>query len=77
MAIDKPMMPSEIVIKIYGKNSNTAFNIVSRALSELTKKGLIEILNPKEKTGRIYRRTKLGDKIFKQINTDKTDNKNN
>jgi hypothetical protein len=31
LALDKPMMPSELVMKIYGKNSNTYFNIVSRA----------------------------------------------
>lgn len=67
LALDKPMMPSELVIKIYGKNSNTYFNIVSRALAELTKKSIVEILNPKERTGRIYQRTKIGDKIYKQV----------
>jgi len=67
LALDKPMMPSELVIKIYEKNSNTYFNIVSRALAELTKKGIVEILNPKERTGRIYQRTKIGDKIYKQV----------
>jgi len=34
LALDKSMMPSELVIKIYGKSSNTYFNIVSRALAE-------------------------------------------
>ena len=67
LALDKPMMPSELVIKIYGKNSNTYFNIISRALAELTKKGIVEILNPNERTGRIYQRTKIGDKIYKQV----------
>ena len=33
--LDKPMMPSELVMKIYKSNSNTYFNLVSRALSEL------------------------------------------
>ena len=67
LALDKAMMPSELVIKIYGKNSNTYFNIVSRALTELTEKGLVEILNPKEITGRIYQRTKLGEQILKKL----------
>jgi len=67
LALDKAMMPSELVVKIYGKNSNTYFNIVSRALAELTKKGIVEVLNPKERTGRIYKRTTLGDKIYKQL----------
>ena len=67
IALSKPMMPSELVMKIYAKNSNTYFNIVSRALAELTKKGIIEILNPKERTGRIYQRTKLGKIIFERI----------
>ena len=62
------MMPSELVIKIYGKNSNTYFNIVSRALAELTEKGIVEVLNPKERTGRIYQRTKLGREIIKKLN---------
>lgn len=67
-ALDKPMMPSELVIKLYQKNSNTYFNIVSRALSELKEKGLVKILNPNDKTGRIYQRTESGNKILKEIN---------
>jgi predicted transcriptional regulator len=66
-ALDKPIMPSELVIKIYGKNSNTYFNLVSRALSELKKKHLVEVVNPKDKTGRIYRKTKLGSDITKKL----------
>jgi len=67
LTLDKPMMPSELVIKIYGKNSNTFFNLVSRALSELNKVKIIKILNPKEKTGRLYQKTKLGEEITKKI----------
>jgi len=63
LALDKPMMPSELVRKIYGKNSNTCFNIVSRALAELVNFKLVKIINPKEKTGRIYELTLLGKKI--------------
>ena len=65
--LDKPMMPSELVMKIYKSNSNTYFNLVSRALSELKEKELVEVVNPKERTGRIYRRTKEGEKVSKEI----------
>lgn len=67
LALDKPMMPSELVIKIYGKSSNTYFNIVSRALTELKEKELVEIVNPEDRTGRIYQRTKIGDKVIKSL----------
>lgn len=66
-ALDKPMMPSELVVKIYGKTSNTHFNIVSRALAELKSKGLAIIENPKEKTGRIYALTLIGTRIKKSL----------
>jgi len=65
LALDKPMMPSELMRKIYNKTSNTYFNLVSRALTELKDKKLIEVVNPKEKTGRIYQKTKLGKDIQK------------
>lgn len=67
LALEKPMMPSELMRKIYGKTSNTYFNIISRALSELVNRKLIEIINPKEKTGRIYRKTKLGEEVEKSL----------
>ena len=67
IALDKSMMPSELVLKIYGKQSNTYFTIISRALTELKGKELSEIINPKEKTGRIYQKTKLGMKLDKLI----------
>lgn len=65
--LNKPLMPSELVIKIYKKSSNTYFNIVSRALAELKVKKLIEVVNPKDRTGRIYRRTKEGEKVAKEL----------
>lgn len=67
LALDKPMMPSELVNKMYGTNSSTYFNLVSRALSELKEKKLVEVLNPKEKTGRIYQKTKLGNDVTKRL----------
>jgi len=69
LALDKPMIPSEIMRKIYNKTSNTYFNLVSRALGDLKNKKLIEIINPNDKTGRIYRKTKLGKEIEKHLKT--------
>lgn len=67
MNLDKPMMPSELVIKIYKSNSNTYFNIVSRALAELKDKKLVEVVNSEDRTGRIYKRTKEGEKVAKEL----------
>jgi len=65
--LNQPMMPSELVIKIYKKNSNTYFNLVSRALSELKEKKLVEVINPEDRTGRIYKRTKEGERVVKEL----------
>ena len=67
MNLDNPMMPSELVMKIYKSNSNTYFNLVSRALSELKDKKLVEVVNPEDRTGRIYRRTKEGEKVVREL----------
>lgn len=67
LALDKPMMPSELVVKLYNKSSNTYFNLVSRALVELKEKNLVEIANPEDKTGRIYQKTKLGKDVEKKL----------
>ncbi|MBI5389564.1 hypothetical protein HZB01_04255 [Candidatus Woesearchaeota archaeon] len=53
--------------KAYGRKSNTYFNLTSRALSGLKKKELVEILNPKEKTGRLYKKTSLGKKLDREL----------
>lgn len=67
MNLDKPMMPSELVMKIYKSNSNTYFNLVSRALAELKDRKLVEVINPEDRTGRVYRRTKEGNKVFNKL----------
>jgi len=67
LAIKEPILPSELVKKIYGKSSNFYFNIVSRALSELKKLKLVKIKNPRAKTGRVYELTPLGKIIKKRI----------
>jgi predicted transcriptional regulator len=66
-AIDGPTMPSEIVLKIFGKPSSTNFTLVSRALAELVKEGLIKIKNPNEKTGRLYELTDKGKKMSAEL----------
>jgi DNA-binding HxlR family transcriptional regulator len=67
LIIDKPIMPSELSNKIYGKSSITYLNIVSRALGELLRDGLVEVKNPKAKTGRLYELTKKGRTIKKEV----------
>lgn len=66
-ALTKPGIPSELVKTLYGKTSNTHFNIVSRALAELVQAGFVEIPNPDAKTGRLYRKTKRGQAIEKHL----------
>jgi len=63
----KPIMPSELVVRIFGKPSNTHFNLISRALGELKKEGLVKVLNEKEKTGRFYELTAEGKRIKKYL----------
>lgn len=67
LAIEKPILPSELVKKSYGKSSNFYFNIVSRALSELKKLKLVKVKNPRAKTGRVYEITSLGKRIKKHF----------
>ncbi len=61
------MIPSELMMKIYKKNSNTYFNLVSRALAELKGKKLVVVVNPEDRTGRIYKRTKKGERVAKEL----------
>lgn len=65
--LEGTLMPSELVMKIYGKNSNTYFNIVSRALSELADAKLVKVINPKSRTGRLYTLTEKGKKILSML----------
>jgi DNA-binding MarR family transcriptional regulator len=60
LALDGHMMPSDIIIKVFGKKSEIAYSVVSRALSDLERESLVELLNPEEKTGRLYFLTKKG-----------------
>jgi len=67
LALEGSLMPSELVLRLYSKMSNTRFNIVSRALAELVQVGLVRVKNPKEKTGRLYELTPAGKNLKKII----------
>lgn len=54
-------MPSDLVEQISGERKSASdYSQVSRAIEELEAQGLIDCLNPKEKTGRFYRLTAKG-----------------
>ncbi|WP_405271555.1 winged helix-turn-helix domain-containing protein [Methanobrevibacter sp.] len=59
---DKVLMPTEIA-----KRSDIKTNYVSKVLSELKNKGLVELLNPEAKKGRIYRLTDFGKTIVDKL----------
>ncbi len=66
--LDKPIMPNELVRKIYGKVTSTDFATVSRALKELKDLGVLFLLSDKkEKTGRLYKLTKQGIDVRKSL----------
>lgn len=67
LAIDRPVMPSELTTKIYGKPSTTYLNTVSRALGELLRDGLVKVKNPRARTGRLYELTKKGKRVKKEV----------
>ena len=59
---EKPKIPSQIAKEIdYNPNS------LSNLLTQLRKKGLIEIVNPEVRKGRIYRLTPLGEEISSNL----------
>ncbi len=65
----------EIIVHIKGKDtpteiaksSNYSLNHTSRVLNELRKHGFVKLLNPKEKTGRLYELTEKGRIIKDQL----------
>lgn len=56
------LIPTEIA-----KRSNIKTNHVSKVLAELKNKGLIEIINPEVRKGRLYRLTDVGDEIVEYL----------
>ncbi|MFB6209517.1 MAG: MarR family transcriptional regulator [Candidatus Nanohaloarchaea archaeon] len=61
-SLEEELMPSEIA-KITGMHQSH----VSRALNELREKNMVELLNPDDKHGRLYRRTGKGEKIIEKL----------
>jgi predicted transcriptional regulator len=59
--LDEPITPTQIAEKTGLYKTH-----VSRALGEFVEKGLVECLTPKERTGKLYRITKLGREILSQ-----------
>ena len=57
-----PKMPSAIT-----KSSGVHMSHISRALSELVKKGLVECLTPDASKNRIYGITKKGREVLKRL----------
>jgi DNA-binding transcriptional ArsR family regulator len=62
LALDKPRIPTELA-SISGLN----LSHVSRALRELSNKGIVECLTPKSRVGKLYKRTKFGDEIVSYL----------
>jgi DNA-binding transcriptional ArsR family regulator len=67
----EPTIPSEIMLLVYGKYSESYFATVSRALAELQEAKLVELLNPEERTGRMYRATTLGKSVLGFLDKEK------
>lgn len=61
-SLNKPKIPTQIK-----DDTKLSLNNVSDILRLFVSKGIAKCLNEKEKTGRIYKLTKLGDKIRKII----------
>ena len=60
--LDKGKTPSMLA-----KSLNVNLSHVSRALKELSVKGLVKCLTPKVRKGKIFKRTKQGDALIKRM----------
>ena len=59
---DDVLMPKQIA-----ERSGIKTNHVSKVLSELKSKELIELVNPEARKGRLYRLTSVGDEIVDKL----------
>lgn len=67
----------DIIIHLHGeqtptdlaKESGYSLNHTSRVLNEFKQHGLVRLLNPKEKTGRLYELTLTGKQIRDKVRT--------
>ena len=60
--IDKPKIPSKIAA-----DTGIKLNHISNVLNQLKEKGLIRLINPEVKKGRIYELTDVGLEIAKEL----------
>ena len=60
--MDKPKIPTEIK-----EDAKLSLNNVSDVLREFKKKKIVRCLNPKEKTGRLYKLTSKGMRIREMV----------
>ncbi|HED05616.1 MAG TPA: ArsR family transcriptional regulator [Ignavibacteria bacterium] len=60
--INKPKIPTQIK-----EETNLSLNNVSDVLREFRKKKIVKVLNPEEKTGRLYKLTLKGMKIREMV----------
>ena len=56
-----------LMLKEIAERSNIKTNHVSKVLSELKSKKLIEIINPEARKGRLYRLTDKGEEIVEKL----------
>jgi len=61
-AMNKPRIPTEIK-----EETKLSLNNVSDILREFRKKKIVKVLNPKEKTGRLYELTPKGMRIREMV----------
>jgi len=61
-SMDKPKIPTQIK-----EETKLSLNNVSDVLREFRKKELVKCLNPKEKTGRLYKLTPKGMRIREML----------
>lgn len=65
--MSKPMFPSEIQKKVKEINQKISLNNCSDVLRSFVKVKIAECVNPHEKVGRLYKLTKKGERIRKEI----------
>lgn len=62
LALSKPKTPTEI-----SKEIELNLGYISNIIISLLERKLVECLNPEEKRHRLYRRSKKGEKLVKEI----------
>jgi DNA-binding transcriptional ArsR family regulator len=62
LKLTSPMTPTQLTLA-----AEVSISHVSKALRDLRSKNLVECINPEEKVGKIYRRTRDGDEIAEYL----------